>query len=133
VSVVPFWELSSTFMRLLGQGEFHASLAETSLMMHWKPDLVKMDRARLDSEELATAMRTDQDAYLTRHKRIDHPFVVPKLTQHPDMEVGVMGTLEQASAELGKIITEEAVQGWSLSSKRCTGDVTRSDRIGWGG
>ena len=111
ISVVPFWELSPTFMRLLGQGEFHASLAETSLMLFWKPELVKMDKARLDSDELAAAMRTDQDAYLTRHKEVDHPYVVPKLTQHPDMEVGVMGTYEQASAALGKTMAEEAVQG----------------------
>ncbi|NLC58289.1 MAG: creatininase family protein [Armatimonadetes bacterium] len=111
VSVVPFWELSPTMMEAFGQGDYHAARIETSLMLYWQPEKVRMDEACRDTPELVAQMAADQDAYLLKTKRVDHPYVLPKLTQRPDLEVGVMGDFAGASAELGRTVAEEATQG----------------------
>jgi len=107
-SLVPFWELSPTYMESFPIGDFHAGRYETSMMLFWKPELVKLDKAQLDSPKMVELMRTDQDAFLCKTKLVDNQFVVPKLTQHPDINVGVMGNFEGANAELGRAIAEEA-------------------------
>lgn len=106
ISVTGF-ELSPTAMEAFKHGDFHAAQFETSLMMFWKPELIKMDRARRDEESFAESMRTDPDAYLTKTKKIDSPYVVPQLRQRPEMEVGVMGIIDGANAEYGKKIADE--------------------------
>ncbi len=108
VSVVPMGELSPTCMKSSAEHDFHAGKYETSLILYWKPELVKMDQAQLDNPVLAERMRTDQDAFLTKTKEVDNKFVVPKLTQNSEMEVGVMGNYEGSNPELGKIISDEA-------------------------
>jgi creatinine amidohydrolase len=98
VCELPFSELSSTTMELLFPEGFpgwdveHASIMETSLMLHLRPDLVLMDRAVDDEAE--------------RHPWWD---VVPT----PDAFVPVSGTLwkaTQASAEKGGAAWSEIVE-----------------------
>lgn len=107
VCVVPFWELSPTYMKSFDERDFHAGRYETSMMLHWKPELVRMDEAALDAPDFVERMRSDPDAYLNKHKAIDSDFVMPKLTQSSEMSVGVMGDFEGANAELGKRIADE--------------------------
>ena len=107
VSLTPFWEFSPTYMKSMEEGDFHAGKYETSLMLYWKPELVKLDQAQLDNPELVAEMRRDPDAYQNKYKAIDSKFVVPKITQRPDMHVGVMGDYAGANPELGKQIAEE--------------------------
>jgi creatinine amidohydrolase len=123
ISVVPFWEFSPTYMKSFEEGDFHAGKYETSLMLYWKPELVKMEKARLDSPEIVKMMRTDQDAFLVKTKAVDHKYVIPKMVQHPAIEVGVMGNFEGASAELGKKIAEECADSlanmvWQLEGNK---------------
>lgn len=106
ISVTGF-ELSPTTMEAFENGDYHAAKFETSLMMFWKPELIKMDRAQRDSAEFAELMRTDPDAYLNKTKKIDSPHVIHALKQNPKMEVGVMGTIEGANPEYGKKIADE--------------------------
>lgn len=101
------FEMSPTTMEAFSEGDYHAAKFETSLMMYWKPELIKMDRARRDSDEFAEKMRTDPDAYLNKRKAIDSPHVVPHLKQNSLMEVGVMGDITGANPEYGKRIAEE--------------------------
>lgn len=110
VSVIPFWELSPTYMESFPEKDFHAGKYETSMMLYWKPEMVKMDKARLDTPAIMAMMKEDQDAFLQKHKVVDNKFVVPKLVQHPEIEVGVMGNYEGSNAELGKKIADEAGQ-----------------------
>jgi creatinine amidohydrolase/Fe(II)-dependent formamide hydrolase-like protein len=56
-------------------------------------------------------LRRDQDAYQVRVKPLEHPLVVPVVTQNPEIEVGVMGYPERASAEFGEKVVKEAVAG----------------------
>ncbi|HOM81327.1 MAG TPA: creatininase family protein [Armatimonadota bacterium] len=111
IAVVPFWELSPTMMEAFEQGDYHAARIETSLMLFWHPELVRMEKATRDNPELVARMAADPDAYLVKEKRVDHPFVVARLTQDPQMEVGVMGDFAGASAELGRTVAEEATRG----------------------
>lgn len=118
LAVVPFWELSPTYMKAFDEGDFHAGRYETSMMLYWKPELVQMDQSALDSEELVGKMRVDPNAYLHIEKAVESDFVVPKLTQHPDMHVGVMGNMAGSNPELGKIIADECADALaSLVSK----------------
>ena len=38
VWLMPFWELTSTYMAPFAEGDFHAGKYETSLMLHYKPN-----------------------------------------------------------------------------------------------
>lgn len=110
ISIAGF-DLSPTCMEACAGGDFHAAKFETSLMMFWKPELIHMDRARRDEESFAELMRTDPDAYLSKTKKIDSPFVVARLKQRPEMEVGVMGIIDGANPEYGKKIADEIAEG----------------------
>jgi creatinine amidohydrolase len=111
VSVVPFWEMSPTFMKGFAEKDFHAAKYETSLMLYWKPEMVRMDKAKRDKPHLVKMMADDQDGFLQRTKIVDSKYVVAKSVQHPEIEVGVMGNYDGASAELGKILAEEGAAG----------------------
>lgn len=111
ILVVPFWEVSPTYSKSWEEGDYHAGKYETSMMLYWRPDLVKMDQATLDDKELVDLMRSDPDAYVHKIRAIDSEFVSPKLIQNPAIQVGVMGDPFSASAELGKRIAEESSKG----------------------
>lgn len=95
--------------RLGGHPDYHAALAETSQLLYLRPDLVKLDRARQDRAELLAMMLADPDAYLVKTRKVEDEQVVPKAVQHPEIEVGVMGYYQGASAEFGKALVEEQV------------------------
>ena len=111
ISVVPFWEFSPTYMQAFEDRDFHSGRYETSLMLFWHPELVKMEKAQLDSPAMMKRMYEDQDAYLVKTKLVEHPYVIPKITPHPEIEVGVMGNYAGASAEFGQQMAEECVAG----------------------
>lgn len=91
--------------------DFHAGLIETSLMMYWKPELVQIENMQMDDEHTSKMMRTDQDWFEKREKPLDHPFVVEKVGQRDEIEVGVMGFPERATKEIGKKVCNEMVAG----------------------
>ena len=108
VSVVKFWELCDKIAQAFEEKDYHAGYVETSLMMYWKPELVR-PKIVMDKPWLVEHMREHQDNYQQRSKPVDHPDVAPHISQHPDIEVGVMGYPERASAKFGKDLCEEAV------------------------
>jgi creatinine amidohydrolase len=111
VCLVPFWELSPTYMESIANKDYHAGLYETSMMLYWKPELVKMDQADLDESGILSMLRDDPDAYAQRIRNVDNRFVVPRIVQNPMMKVGVMGDYAGANAELGRKIAQECVGG----------------------
>jgi creatinine amidohydrolase len=113
VSLIGFWDMSPTYTELSRKGDWHAGLLETSLMLYWKPELVKMDQAQYDEGEILGLMRTDPYMFANKIKALDSEFVVPRIVQDPRIEVGVMGDFTGANAELGKRIAEECVSGLS--------------------
>jgi len=111
VCLVPFWELSPTYMESIANKDYHAGLYETSMMLYWKPELVKMDQAELDAPEVLSMMRENPDAYAMKMKNVDNRFVVPRLVQDSRIKVGVMGDYRGANADLGRKIAQECVDG----------------------
>lgn len=118
ITMVPFWEMSKSYMKSFEEGDYHAGKYETSMMLFWQPQLVQMDHVAVDSKELLERMRTDPDAYAGQHKAIDSVYVVPKLVQNPEIEVGVMGDPFSPSVELGKAIAEECSSGLAALVKQ---------------
>ncbi len=105
--------ISKTWREAFNMGEesdYHAGMIETSLMMHWKPELVR-DEIVMDDEYTARMMRTDQDWFEKREKPIDHPYIIEKVGQRDEIKVGVMGFPERATKELGEKVCNEIVDG----------------------
>lgn len=114
ISIFDCIEVSKTAMDMMfGEGDehdFHAGNAETSLIKYWHPELVR-DKIVMDEDDIARAMRTDCDWFEIKEKTIDTPHVIPCARQREEIKVGVMGFPEQATAELGKKISDEMVDG----------------------
>ena len=110
--VAPVWEFSRIWMRAFKEHDFHAALIETSLMMYWKPELVRED-IQVDKGKIYEDMKLNQDNYLQVEKPFDNKYVVPRLGQKPEIKVGVMGDPKGANAELGEKVCEEVVEGLS--------------------
>ena len=113
LSYVAVWDLSPTWLAnfsMRPQADFHAGRVETSLMKFWKPELVK-ETVEMDAEPIASMMRTDQDWFELREKKIDHPFIVERVSQKPEIQVGVMGYPEEATSQLGEQIYREMIAG----------------------
>lgn len=113
LSLVECWELSPSWLEcfhMQPEHDFHAGMAETSLMMYWKPELVK-ENIVMDEPEISRMMRSDQDWFEVQEKKVDHKFIVPKLYQRKEIQVGVMGFPEKANKELGEKICNEMKEG----------------------
>jgi creatinine amidohydrolase len=113
LSLVLCWDFSPTWLdcfRMLPEHDFHAGMAETSLMLYWKPELVG-SHMEMDIPEISHMMRTDQDWFEAQEKAVDHRFIIPRTYQREEIEVGVMGFPEKASRELGEKICREMTEG----------------------
>ncbi|MBQ6830027.1 MAG: creatininase family protein [Clostridia bacterium] len=113
LSMMDAYAFSPTYRNrfsLNGEFDFHAGRTETSLMMYWVPELVR-DEIVMDDEDIARMMRTDPDWYAIHDKPIDHPYIVERIKQRDEIEVGVMGFPELATKELGEKLSNEIVDG----------------------
>lgn len=106
---MPFTKLSKYAEKAFAEKDFHAGYYETSLMMYWHPELVKVDNMITDEEDLMELLREDQDAYQIKTKPFEHEFVFPYIKQNPRIKVGVMGNPKKASRELGEKICKDIV------------------------
>lgn len=111
ISLMEAWKLSPTWLSgfsLEPEHDFHAGMMETGLMMYWNPELVR-DEIVMDEDYISRMMRTDQDWFEKRQKRIDSPFIVEKVSQREEIQVGVMGLPHEANRELGETICNEII------------------------
>ena len=131
IAFAPTWKFSPTFLAWFQQKDWHAAAGETSIMLALAPELVQMDRLTLDEESLAEAMREHPDHYQRAEKPIDDDLVVPRMTQRPDVEVGVMGYPEKASAELGQKIVDEMVANMSERFTRLEAERGEYREVPW--
>ena len=111
IALAPVWEFSETWMQAFADHDYHAGSIETSLMMHWAPELVRPDHVEQDDAALAAHMREDPDNYQHVEKPVDDPHVVARIRQRDDIVVGVMGYPEKASADVGRRVCDEIVAG----------------------
>ncbi|OGD22668.1 MAG: hypothetical protein A2W03_16330 [Candidatus Aminicenantes bacterium RBG_16_63_16] len=112
IAVLPVWKLGRKdigWRRALKERDWHAGWLETSMMLDLAPESVRMDELELDTPELLRLQRDHPDNYQRAEKIVDDPLVVPRLSQRPDIQVGVMGAPGQASRELGRQIDDDIV------------------------
>lgn len=122
VHLVPFWELSESYMKSFDEHDYHAGKYETSMMLYWKPELVKMDQAELDKPVELEKAREDQDAYAEKTSRTASRYEVARVGQDPAIRVGVFGDYHGSSAEFGRQICDECVAGLSTLVKELEAD-----------
>jgi len=103
------WRFHPAWRQAFDEGDWHAGWLETSLVMALAPELVQMDHLELDEPELVRQMREHPDRYQCARKPADSEYVVPRMSQRPEVKVGVMGDPSKASRELGRRIVEETV------------------------
>lgn len=112
-SLVEVYLLSATwqkYFKMEPEHDFHAGLVETSLMMYWKPELVK-EEIEMDEPEISKFMRTDQDWFELSEKAFIHDCIIPRKSQRKEIKVGVMGFPEKASVKIGEKICIEMING----------------------
>jgi len=129
IALLPIWQFGHAekgWAKAIREKDWHAGWLETSLVMAVEPDLVRMDELELDPEPLLNLQIEHPDNYQQAEKIVDDELVVPRMTQRPDIKVGVMGHPEQASAELGREIVEDIVAD---AAARILGIDARADGI----
>jgi creatinine amidohydrolase len=110
VAVHNFAELCDGFINMYTQKkDYHAGEFETALMLYWAPDDVYLDEMTTDRADILNMMRDNPDAYQVFSRPVDHPAVVQRVAQNPEIEVGVMGDPSLATVELGESLAKEAV------------------------
>lgn len=129
IAILPVWRLGrkdSGWRRAIKERDWHAGWLETSMMLDLAPEFVRMEELELDTPELLRLQREHPDNYQRAEKIVDDALVVPRLSQRPDIEVGVMGAPEQASSELGREIDEDIVEDLCA---RISGLEARADGV----
>ena len=113
IALLPIWKFGSSEMgwkKALAEGDWHAGWLETSMVMALAPELVRMQDLELDPKPLLELQIRHPDNYQRAQKVVDDELVIPRMTQRPDIKVGVMGHPERASRELGLRIVEDALE-----------------------
>lgn len=116
--LAPVWKLAPAWDEAIADRDYHAGWIETSLVMALAPNLVQMDKLKTDAPDLVEQLRSNPNSFLYARKPLDHPFVIPRLAQRPELQVGVMGEPERASREIGAQIVADMVD-------RCCDRFTR--------
>ena len=99
--------------KAIEDGDWHAGYVETSVVMALEPDLVRIEDMALDPEPLLKLQMEHPDNFQHAEKIVDDECVIARISQRPDIKVGVMGLPRKASPELGRKIIEEVVEGIS--------------------
>ena len=110
IMLMPIWDYSPTWFNMFDEKDYHAAKAETSLLLYWCPEVVRMDKITLDAPEIAERLRQDPDSYQLRESFTGNPHEIVQTGQREDVKLGVMGYPEEASAEIGRRIEEEFIQ-----------------------
>ena len=112
IALLPIWRFGrkeSGWRQAFREQDWHAGWLETSLMLALAPELVRLDELELDIPKLLRLQREHPDNYQRAEKIVDDELVVPRLTQRPDIQVGVMGEPGKASRALGLEIVADIV------------------------
>ena len=112
IALLPIWKFHSPGVgwgKAFSEGDWHAGWLETSMVMAIAPELVRMEDLALDTPEILALQIRHPDNYQRAEKIVDDEFVIPRMTQRPDITVGVMGHPETATKELGERLVEDSL------------------------
>ncbi len=109
ILLTQIWDFSPSWTKLFDEQDYHAAWAETSLMLHWCPEVVRKDRIKLDVPEVAERLREDPDSYQLRESFTDLKQEIIQTSQRTAVKIGVMGFPDRASAEFGAQIEAECL------------------------
>ena len=107
ILLTQLWDFSPSWTELFAEHDYHAAWAETSLLLHWCPEVVRMDKMVLDEPEVAERLRDDPDSYQLRESFTEMKQEVVQTSQRADVKIGVMGFPEKANAAFGAQIEKE--------------------------
>jgi len=130
ILLTQIWDFSPTWTKLFDERDYHAAKAETSLMLHWCPEVVRKEQIRLDAPEIAEGLRQDPDSYQLRESFTELPQEIVRTSQRQEIELGVMGYPEEASAELGRRIEEECLTIGTEKLRRAIADADAARKSG---
>ena len=130
ILLTQIWDFSPTWTKLFDEQDYHAAWAETSLMLHWCPEVVRKDRIQLDVPEVAARLREDPDSYQLRESFTDLKQEVIQTSQRADVKIGVMGFPERATAELGAKIEAEFLDNATPAIQKAIADADQARKSG---
>jgi creatinine amidohydrolase/Fe(II)-dependent formamide hydrolase-like protein len=67
-------------------------------------------KIKTDTKKIMKMLAQNPDNYQMRKKLLDDESIIPKIIQHPQIKVGVMGNPFQARRKIGEEITRQAVK-----------------------
>ncbi|OGV45296.1 MAG: hypothetical protein A2017_08830 [Lentisphaerae bacterium GWF2_44_16] len=123
-------DYSKRSMESLHAKDYHAGETETSLMLAYRPELVRMDEMEMDEPAIAEMMREDPDAYQLRTSFTGLKQEIANTAQRPEIKVGAMGHPERAKAETGIANTEDAIAGMIPVLKKALATAEEARKTG---
>ena len=129
ILLTQIWDFSPTWTRLFDTQDYHASDAETSLLLHWCPEVVRKDVV-MDPPEVAARLRNDPDSFQLRESFTTMKQEIIQTSQRSDVKVGVMGFPERACAETGKKIEEEFVTNAAAAIQNAIAEADEARKSG---
>jgi creatinine amidohydrolase len=112
VALLPVWKFDRQHIgwnKALSEGDWHAGWLETSMVMALEPGAVRMQDLALDPEPWLGLQIKHPDNYQHAQKIVDDEFVIPRMQQRSEIQVGVMGYPRRASAAFGRKIVRNVV------------------------
>ena len=129
ILLTQLWDFSPTWTKLFDEQDYHASDAETSLLLHWSPEVVR-DEIVMDEPEVAARLRKDPDSFQLRESFTNLKQEIIQTSQREDVKVGVMGYPERACAETGKKIEAEFLENAVPAIQKAIADADEARKTG---
>jgi creatinine amidohydrolase/Fe(II)-dependent formamide hydrolase-like protein len=129
ILLCPIWDFSPTWTKLFQTRDYHASEAETSLLLHWCPEVVRK-KIVMDKPAVAERLRDDPDSYQKRVSFTALKQEVIQTSQREDVKIGVMGYPERANAKLGAKIEAEFLKNAAKELTKAIKDADKARKSG---
>lgn len=129
ILLVEAWRFSPTWMEAFHNRDYHAGEIETSLILHWSPEVVRARRA-LDARPIAEMLREDPDSYQDRSRLSSSEMEIVTTRQDARVKVGVMGYPERASAETGARVEKEFLDNAAKAIRTALAEAARNRKAG---
>ena len=130
ILLTQLWAFSPSWTQLFAEHDYHAAGAETSLLLHWCPEVVRMDKLEMDVPEVSERLREDPDSYQLRESFTEMKQEVVQTTQREDVKIGVMGFPEKANAAFGAKIEKEFLDNAVPAIKQALAAAAESRKTG---